>query len=320
MVTVILILLSGCTSIPTDKIDAFGLAALDVTNKIDAVLNEFHKANINNELVKMAQSRKKYVTSNMNSIKTIIIRDFKKKNFAIYKANHALGDYSKALSALAKAGSHDELELAGANLSNSLKRMNIQYKKIRGNQNNLISNKNSGKISRAFAELASFYFEYKRGKALKDIIIAADPSIQTIGQIIHDQLLKNVIGNRLYTMRYSEMAGYFDDYNIQVKANNPSFVKKKKMLWAIYEKYLRMLSSTATIVQAQKAILSIMKAHAELRAESEKNCFNIKNITKTIENIKTVHNNFNDLEELIQNCETEIIFDAKTGLICKEVD
>jgi hypothetical protein len=34
MVTVILILLSGCTSIPTDKIDAFGLAALDVTNKL----------------------------------------------------------------------------------------------------------------------------------------------------------------------------------------------------------------------------------------------------------------------------------------------
>lgn len=318
IVTVAVVLLSGCVSIPTGNIDAFGVAASDVTNKIDAVISDYNKANINDKLVAMAQYNKKYVKSDMDPIKKVIIRDSDKKNFALYKANHALGSYAKSLSALANAGSREELALAGVKLSKSLKGMNDQYKTLKETQNDLISDENSGKIGRVIAELATYYVEYKRGKALKEIIIAADPSIQTIGKIINDQLLKGVIEGRLYTMRGNELAGYFSDYNSQ--ANKLSFAKKKKLLDDIYEKYIAMESTTATVVQAQKAIASVMKAHAELRAELEKDHFNSRRITKALENIKTVHNSFDDLEELIKTCETEIISDDEKGIICKGAD
>lgn len=311
-------LLSGCTSIPTGNIEAFGVATADVTSKIDAVISDYNKANVNDKLVVMAQSNRKYVTSDMDPIKKVIIRDSDKKDFALYKANNALGNYAKALVALANAGSHEELALAGVNLSKSLKEMNEQYKTIKETKEDLISDENSGKISRVIAEIASYYVDYKRGEALKEVIIAANPSIQTIGEVIRDQLLKGVIEGRLYTIKSNELAGYFDDYNAKIE--NLSFAQKKKALDDIYEKYIVMESTTATVTQAQKAILSVMKAHNELTDELNNDRFDSQKIAVALQNIKTVHKSFDDLEELMKSCETEIIADDEKGIICKPAD
>jgi len=316
VVATAVILLSGCASTPTGNIEAFGLAAADVTNKIDAVISDYNAANINDKLVVMAQSKKKYVKSDFDPIKKVIIRDSDKKNFALYKANNALGSYAKSLSALARAGSREELAMAGVKLSKSLKGMNEQYKTLAETENNLISDENSGMISRVIAELSTYYVEQKRGKMLKEIIIAADPSVQSIGKIINDQLLKGVIEGRLYTMRGNALAGYFDDYNS--KASKSSFADKKKMLDEIYKVYVEMESTTATVVQAQKAISSVMKAHGELKKELEKDRFDSKEILQALGDIKTVHKSFDDLEELMKSCETEIIPDEEKGIICKE--
>ncbi|PKH03132.1 hypothetical protein CXF72_08070 [Psychromonas sp. MB-3u-54] len=309
------LILSGCTATPTGNIDAFGIAAAGVTSKIDAVISDYNKANVNDKLVAMAQSNKKYVRSDMDPIKNIIIRGSDKTNFALYKANNALGGYATSLSDLANAGSREELALAGLKLSKSLKGMNEQYKTLQETESDLISAENSGKISRVITEISRYYVEYKRGKALKEIIIAADPSVQIIGDIINDQLLKGVIEGRLYTMKGNELAGYFSDYNTQT--DRLSFATKKMMLDEIYEKYIAMESATATVIQAQQSILSVMKAHSILTEELKKNRFSSQNIANSIKNIKTVHNNFDDLEELMQNCETKIISDDEKGIICQ---
>jgi hypothetical protein len=315
VVAIVVTFLSGCVSTPTGNIEAFGLAAADVTNKIDAVISDYNAANINDKLVVMAQSKKKYVKSDFDPIKAIIIRDSDKKNFALYKANNALGGYAKSLSALARAGSREELAMGGVKLSKSLKGMNEQYKVLAETENNLISDENSGTISRVIAELSTYYVEKERGKALKEIIIAADPSVQSIGKVINDQLLKGVIEGRLYTMRGNELAGYFDDYNS--KASKSSFSDKKKRLDKIYEMYAEMESTTATVVQAQKSIASVMKAHGELKKELEKDRYDSKEILQAIGDIKTVHKSFDDLEELMKSCETEIVSDDEKGIICK---
>ncbi len=308
-------LLSGCTSIPTGNIEAFGVATADVTNKIDAVISDYNKANVNDKLVVMAQSNRKYVKSDMDPIKKVIIRDSDKKGFALYKANNALGNYARALTSLANAGSHEELALAGVNLSKSLKGMNEQYKTLKETEKDFISDESSGKISRVISEIASYYVDYKRGKALKEVITAANPSIQTIGKVISDQLLRGVIEGRLYTMKGNELAGDFADYNAMVE--KLSFSQKKKALDDIYEKYIAMESTTATVTQAQKAILSVMKAHNELAAELKNDRFDSKRIAVALQNIKTVHKSFDDLEELMKSCETEIIADDEKGIICK---
>jgi hypothetical protein len=311
------LVLTGCASTPTGNIEAFGAAAAGVTEKIDAVISDYNAANINDKLVVMAESNKKYVKSDLDPIKKIIIRDADKKNFALYKANKALGAYAKSLSALAKAGSREELALAGVKLSTSLKGMNQQYKSLAETEKDLISDENSESISRVISEIATYYVENKRGKALKKIIIASNDSVQTIGKVINEQLLKGVIEGRLYTMRSNELAGYFADYNS--KSSKSTFAKKKNDLDQIYKKYIIMESSTATVVQAQKAITSVMKAHEKLKTELKNDRFSSKSLFAAISNIKTVHKSFDDLEELMKDCKTEIVADEGKGIICKEV-
>lgn len=309
------IVLSGCASTPTGSIEAFSASTVGVTDKIDAVISDYNKANINDQLVEMALDRKKHTASDFDPIKDIIIKDSDKKDFALYKANKALGDYAKSLSALATAGSREELAMAGVKLSKALKGMNAQYKILKQTNNDIISDKNSGTISRVISELTTFYVQNKRANALKDIILSSDESVQTIGRVINEQLLKGVIEGRLYTMRNHEINGYFSDYNAIVA--DASFTEKKKMLDELYEKYIVMQSTTATVVQAQQAITSIMMAHAKIKSELEENRFTSKEIIKAISEIKTVHKSFDDLEELILTCETEIISDAQKGIICK---
>jgi hypothetical protein len=163
--------------------------------------------------------------------------------------------------------------------------------------------------------LSSYYVSNKRAKALKEVIVAADPAIQEIGKTIREQLLVGTIEGRLYAMKGNELAGYFGDYNAKVE--KMSFSQKKKALDNIYERYIVMESTTATVVQAEKAILSIMKAHSALASELKDDRFSSKTITKALKEIKAVHNNFDDLEELMTNCTTEVIADDEKGIICK---
>ena len=308
--------LSGCTSTPTGNIEAFGVAASGVTEKIDAVISDYNTANINDKLVTMANFSKKYTKSDFDPIKKVIIRDADKKDFALYKANKALGGYAKSLSALAKAGSREELAMAGVKLSTSLKGINEQYQILADTDKNLITDENSSLVSRVISEIATYYVENKRGEALKKIILAADESVQTIGTVINEQLLKGVIEGRLYTMRSNELAGYLSDYN--AKSSKSTFANKKKELDKIYQKYIVMESSTATVIQAQKAIYSVMKAHKKLKTELENDRFDSKELFKVISDIKTVHKSFDDLQELMMDCTTEIIADDAKGIICKE--
>jgi len=310
------LVLIGCASTPTGNIEAFGLAASNITEKIDSVVSDYNAANINDRLVMMAQSDKKYVRSDFDPIKKIIMRHPDKKNFALYKANKALGSYSASLTALAQAGSREEVAMAGVKLSASLKAMNEQYKTLSDSDNDLISDETGGSISRIVSELSTYYIENKRGKALKKIIIAADTSVQAIGKVISNQLLKGVIEGRLYAMRSNELAGYFSDYNS--KAKTGSFASKKKSLDEIYEKFIEMESATATVTQAQKAVLSVMAAHSKIKDELENDKFSSKEIFQAISNIQTVHRNFNDLEELMISCETRIVSDDEKGIICEQ--
>ncbi len=309
------LLLTGCASTPTGNIEAFGVAASWVTDKIDAVIGDYNTANINDRLVAMAQSKRKYVQSDFDPIQRLIIRDADKRHFALYRANRALGDYAKALSALANAGAREELALAGVKLSKSLEGMNQQYRSLAETDTDLISADSRGTISRVVAELSTYYVDTKRGKALKAVIIAADDSVQAIGTVINDELLTGVIEGRLYAMRSNELAGYFADYN--AKSSKGSFASRKKSLDAIYKKYIAMQSTTATLVQAQHAISSVMAAHAKLKSELANDRFSSQALFDAIAAIKTVHSNFDDLEALMMRCDTEIVADDAKGIICQ---
>jgi len=307
-------LLAGCASSPTGNIEAFGSAATEVSTSIDTVISDYNQAVINNHLVAMAQSKRAYVAADFDDIKQIIIRDANKQELSLNQANKALGDYAKALVALARAGSREEIAISTSSLSKALLMMDSQHQLLLQKEA-AVTKDGAAKIARVIAQLSSGYIESKKAKALKTIIIAADPAVQKIGLVVNNQLLKGVIESRLYTMRGSELAGYFADYN--AKSSSRSFVQKKQKLDEIYEKYVQMEATSASVKQAQTALLAVMKSHQVLKGELEKDNYSGTGVIEALKKIKANHTAFDALETLIKNCDTEIIPSEEQGIICK---
>jgi hypothetical protein len=300
-------------STPTGNIEVFGNAAKGVTDKVDAVIKEYNDANIQNELTKLAQHSNPITIAAFDPVGEVLIKDADKKNYALYKANKALGAYATALSGLAKAGSRDEIDLAAAKLYGSLHGLNEQYRTMRGT--NLLDDSTSATIGRVIAEIGTLYVEKKRGDALKTIIVSADKPIQTICDVIIGELLKGTIQERLFTVRYTELSGYISDYNSIVGKSN--FDTKQKAVEAIYQKYRLMQASSAAVQEAIAATEAIKTAHAAIRQEVEKDRFTSKSITEAIGRLKDIQDHDNDLEELMLKCKTQLIADKEKGIICK---
>jgi hypothetical protein len=310
----VVLLLLGCASTPTGNIEVFGDATKGITDKVDAVIQEYNDANIQNEITKLAQHNKPIIIDSFNPVKQLLIMEAEKKNYTIYKSNKALGSYAAALSALAKAGNRNEIDTAAAKLYGSLHSLNNQYKEMKGID--LIDDTTSATIARIIAEIGSLYVEKRRGDALKSIIIAADKPVQTMCDVIIQELMKGTIQERLFTMRYTELAGYISDYNETVTKAN--FDHKKKTLESIYQKYRAMQASSAAVEQAITALQSVKNAHATIMKEVQEDRFTGKSIVAAIGTLKDVHDHYDNLEELMLTCKTQVVADERKGIICKE--
>lgn len=307
------LLLFGCVSTPTGNIEVFGTAAKGVADKVDTVIKEYNDANVQNEITKLAEHNQSITVASFDPIKKVLINEADKKNYAIYRANKALGDYADGLAGLARAGSREEIDLAAAKIYGSLHNMNEQYKEMKGSD--LIDDMTSATIGRVIAEIGSLYVEKKRGEAIKSIVVRANTPVQDICDVIIEALLKGTIQKRLFTIRHTELTGYIDDYNGIV--SNATFDNKRKALESIYLKYKSMMGSSAAVEQAIASLRSVKEAHATIKEEVEKDTFTSKAIVETIGKLKDVHSHYDDLEELMLTCKTQIVADENQGIICK---
>lgn len=310
------LVLSGCASTPTGNIQAFGTATKGVTDKIDDVIREFNQENINNELNKIAQSRQPITSSSFDSVEKVLIRDADKKRYALYKANKALGAYADSLADLARAGQRIEVDLAASKFYYSLNAFNEEYKNLTNSENDLISSESSASFGKVIAAMGSIYADEKRGKALKEIIVQADPYVQTISDVLIKELLKGVIEQRLFIMKHTELSGYIKDYNAKVA--KATFKKRRKMIEELYQRYLAMQSSSASVSHAINAIRQIKSSHSTLKSELEQDRFSSSAMIESIGRLRDLETHYGDLETLLLSCETEIVADDTKGLVCKK--
>lgn len=309
------LLISGCASTPTGNIEAFGNATKGVTDKIDAVIKEYNDENVRNELTKIAQHNRPIMTATLEPVGKVIIGEADKKKFALYKANNALGGYADALALLAKSGSSEEIDLAASKLFGSLHDFNEQFKSLSNTENNLVKDETSASIGKVIAALGGAYAAQKRGEAIKEIVIQADPSVQTICDVIIKEFMKGAIETRLFTIKHTELSGYIIDYNAKVAT--ASFADKRKWLEEIYGKYRDMQASSAVVSQAIKAINTIKKTHTTLKNDLQKDQFSSAELVRAIGSLKTMQSHYDDLEVLMLSCDTEIVADDTKGIICK---
>jgi len=310
------VFIAGCASTPTGNVEAFGNATKGVTEKIEGVIKEYNQENVRNELTKLAQHTSKINTSSLDPVVKVLVGGADKKKNALYKANHALGTYADALSGLAKSGSRDEMDLAATKLYSSLHGFNEQYKTLADTQDDLIKDETNAGIGKVVAAIGGVYAERRRAEAIKEIVIKADPYVQSIADVIIKELMKGVIEERLYTIKHTELSGYIKDYNFKVAS--ASFSEKRALLDEIYSKYLEMQSSSASVVQAIKAIKEIKKTHSTLMAAVEKDKYSSDSLVRAIGRLKYLEIHYDDLEAIMLSCETEIVADGDKGIICKD--
>jgi len=315
----IVLLLSGCgVAAQTGNIGVFGEATKGVTDKIDAVITEYNEANIQNVVTKLAQHKKTITIDDFNPVTELIIKEADKKDYALYKANQALGDYALALSGLAQAGSRQEIDVAATKLYGSLQTINSQYKVLKGTTTNLIDDKTSAGLAKVIGEIGNLYIEEKRGEAIKSIVISADKYIQIICDVIIEELLKGTIETRIFTMRNTEISGYIKDYNDTLATSaTATFEDRLKSLNVIYKKYEVMQASSAPVAQAINAVKAIKEAHGTIKSDVEKDIFTSKNIVEAVGKLKDINDHYNNIGELMVNCKTQLISDEKKGIICQ---
>lgn len=312
---IVCFMFSGCVS-TGGNVATFGSATKGVADKINAVIKEYNDTMIQEELSSIAQRKSKLKLNRLKNLDGIIIGEADKKKYALYKATNALGAYAQALSGLAKAGSRIHIDTAAAKLYGSLNNMNDQYKTLAGKEDDLLSRETSSLLSRIVAESVEFYIQRRKNKKLKEIILAANEPIGTICDVIEHELLKGVIESDLYQMRHTILFNYIEDYN-DIVATRPLVVKKRK-LDEIYEKYLEMKSSSAAVQTSVKAIRAIKKAHNTLYTDMKKDKFSSSDIVGAIGELQDIHDHYDDLEEMMLSCETEIIVDPEKGIVCKK--
>jgi hypothetical protein len=297
--------LAGCASTPTTQISAFGNSASAIAGKVDSVIDEYNNAALDRQFTDYAATysgdKSSLLTSDELRKIEKPIGPKQKKNFAIYKANRALGSYSKALSDLASAGSRVGIDLAAANLYGSISSLNDQYKTIKETDKELFDTNKLASFSTLIAAIGSSIVEEKRREAIKGIVIEADPKISLICDVIIEQLKLAGIEDAIATSRQYILSEDIVDYKSRAKAEM-TLDERRAEIKRLYSLQQGVSNSKLLVQQTQNAIVAVKESHATLAKELNEGRFTSAAIASTIGKLKDLEKHYGDFEALLLNC------------------
>lgn len=312
--------LAGCAATPTTQISAFGNSASAIAGKVDSVIDEYNNAALDRKFTDYAATyngdKTKLLTSDeLRKIEKPIGPE-QKKNFALYKANRALGSYSKALSELASAGSRVDIDLAAANLYGSISSLNDQYKTIKETDKDLFETNKLASFSTLIAAIGSSIVEEKRREAIKGIVIEADPKISLICDVIIEQLKLAGIEDAIATSRQYVLTEEIVDYKSQAKAEM-TLDERRSKIKRLYSLQQGVSNSKLLVQQAQNAIAAVKESHTTLAKELNEGRFTSAAIASAIGELKDLEKHYGDFETLLYSCK-KIAKNDKGILSCED--
>lgn len=313
--------LGGCTAIPTTQISAFGNSASAIAGKVDSVIDEYNNAALDQKFTDYAATYNGRVKSNpltSDELKKIEkpIGPEQKKNFAIYKANRALGSYSKALSDLASAGSRVDIDLATANLYGSISSLNDQYKTIKETDKDLFDTNKLASFSTLIAAIGSSIVEEKRREAIKGIVIEADPKISLICDVIIEQLKLAGIEDAIAASRQYILSEEIVDYQSRAKTGM-TLDERRAEIKRLYSLQQGVFNSKLLVQQTKKAISAVKESHATLAKELNEGRFTSGAIASSIGRLKDLEKHYGDFEALLLSC-NKIAKNAEGIISCED--
>ena len=300
-----LLLISGCVSTPTTQITAFANSTKAITENVDAVIDEYNNTALDRDFTSYAATFKGSHANKLNATElakiTKPISTEQKKKFAIYKANKAIGSYAASLSLLASAGSRADIDIASANLYGSMISINDQYKTIKETEKDLFNTENMATVSKLIAAIGSVIVEEKRRKAIKGIVVQANPKIALICDEINSQLKVAGLEDSISTSRAyilsEELQEYWSSADDQSKFN-----WRKSEIKRLRELQQNMFNSKLLVQKSQKAILAVKSAHDTLAKELEKDRFTSASIAAAIGRLKDLNKHYDNFEDFILSC------------------
>ncbi len=293
LLSFLLFTLIGCGGILTKsqiaEVKKFSNASNSYSEFPSTIINAHSKYTFNNELAKASSSTKgekalAYITNGI-----MYQKEFKELENQTNKSCKVLSAYSSVLIQLTSdyyaANTQACLENFAGELDSSL----AEYNKIRGTKYKPIG----GSIAAALRLVSSNYIKRKQYKAIKEIVIKADPIVE--------ELTTNII-ELLSSYKGEEGIENLNKQKNYLKAWYKSFGYKEPLSTSIwFAKEIKAMEATLLLTDKSKiAAQKLRSAHKTLMENIQKP-MDLKNAIKNIETLVDEVKAAKDLKEKLEN-------------------
>lgn len=308
---------AGCSTIPTAQIEAFGEKSNSLSKDVSVVIDEFYEAQRKKE-VEVAISAGGQIQT-LNSLKVFDNKLFKTakdaKKSSLVKASQALNNYFNMIHQLTLIGDKEKYALTGAELSTAVFSLNDAHKALGGN-GELISKEDAAKIGKITGSVSYLYAKNRAAKAIRKIVVSADPAIQKLVSAMDDTLSRGFIKKELYGYRSEHVLAMVVDYSThEAEMRMP---ERREELNKILDEYKKLQGTSEAIENTRKTLKAIGAAHAKLAGSLRKKEYTGKDIIDAVKSLENEGKYFDKVEETFIGCASnQLEAKANEGLVCK---
>ncbi|EKO3452487.1 hypothetical protein NTE11_002832 [Vibrio fluvialis] len=302
--------LSGCSVTPTGPIASYSDNARQVSQQIDGLISDYNASARNEVLANLTTSPNKVTKQSLQTAAQAGLGNL--DGNALYQANQALLTYSQALYQLSTTASNQEMARAGVKLADALSDLDHAYQKW--GKASVISDEQTARSSRIISEAFAVYTDRQRAKAIRDLVMAADPLVQSLSRHVAEQILRQDFSQRLEVAKNIELSLYLTAVN---NTSRQDLLLRRQAVEQSYQRYSAMLASLAAVESSARALHEMASAHHVIANEVQAGRFDSSRIIDAVQHLKRTHKLFSSVEDMVNTCLSQVIID-QNGARCPE--
>ncbi len=302
--------LSGCSVTPTGPIASYSDNARQVSQQIDSLISDYNASARNEVLATLTTSPNKVTKQSLQTAAQAGLGNL--DGNALYQANQALLTYSQALYQLSTTASNQEMARAGVKLADALSDLDHAYQKW--GKASVISDEQAARSSRIISEAFVVYTDRQRAKAIRDLVMAADPLVQSLSRHVAEQILRQDFSQRLEVAKNIELSLYLTAVN---NTTRQDLLLRRQAVEQSYQRYSAMLASLASVESSARALHEMASAHHVIASEVQAGRFDSSRIIDAVQHLKRTHKLFSSVEDMVNTCLSQVIID-QNGARCPE--
>ncbi|AVH33606.1 hypothetical protein LZT09_22375 [Vibrio fluvialis] len=302
--------LSGCSVTPTGPIASYSDNARQVSQQINGLISDYNASARNEVLATLTTSPNKVTKQSLQTAAQAGLGNL--DGNALYQANQALLTYSQALYQLSTTASNQEMARAGVKLADALSDLDHAYQKW--GKASVISDEQAARSSRIISEAFAVYTDRQRAKAIRDLVMAADPLVQSLSRHVAEQILRQDFSQRLEVAKNIELSLYLTAVN---NTTRQDLLLRRQAVEQSYQRYSAMLASLASVESSARALHEMASAHHVIASEVQAGRFDSSRIIDAVQHLKRTHKLFSSVEDMVNTCLSQVIID-QNGARCPE--